>query len=345
MTDLDEGLARALDEAVPPPPHDLDPESLRGASPPERRPRLLAPVLTAAAMVAVAVTIAALAGPNTSPRPPSTPFGPVSRSGVTSAPPPGPVANPQQITARAVTRLLAKVPSLPGAKPVDHAPVPVLRKPMTEWAGNRVHRTRWWLASGSVVDALAYFTAHPAAGTKSSGSSSAGGPNGTTEQGLSFAASGPEWERPTVYTGLEVDVAVAPAPGGVAIRVDVQAAWLPQRTAAEHIPNDVTSVDVVVVRGDPAATVRRTLNAADARSLAAVVNGLPVDVGHISCPLMVAGSDTLTFHSAAGDVRVDAGTSGCQVVTVGPRSAHNPALSGGGAVDQAVLRALGLPPH
>jgi hypothetical protein len=345
MSEADERLARALADAVPPPPHDLDPEALRNANAPERRSGLLAPALTAAATVAAAVTIAALAGTGRSTHPSATHHGPLVRAGstTTTPPPSGPVTNPQRITARAVVRLLAKVPTFPGAVPVDHAPVRVLRKPMTEWAGNRIHRTRWWLAPGSMPDALAYFTAHPPAGTKPSGSSSAGGPTGTTAEGLSFAPSGPAWERPTVYTGLEIDVAIAPAPGGVAIRVDVQAVWLPQRSAAEHIPSDVTSVDVVVNRNGRPATVRRSLGAADARSVAAIVNRLPVfPPGVFNCPNDQGWTDTLVFRSAGRSVRVVAHAGGCAPVEV---AGQKPTLSGGGIVDTALLKLLGLPPR
>jgi hypothetical protein len=90
--------------------------------------------------------------------------------------------------------------------------------------------------------------------------------------------------------------------------------------------------------------VRRSLGGTDARRLAAVVDGLGVSTpGEFSCPIDFGWIDTLTFHSASGDVAVRAAPGGCEPVTVGLRSEHNPVLSGGGTVDRAVLRALGLP--
>jgi hypothetical protein len=58
MTDLGDRLARVLHDAVPEPPHELDPAALR-ATPAhrERRNRVLAPALAAAAVVAVAIGV------------------------------------------------------------------------------------------------------------------------------------------------------------------------------------------------------------------------------------------------------------------------------------------------
>src|SRR5258707_6834060 len=56
MTDLGDRLARVLHDAVPEPPHELDPAAIRAsATHRERRKRLLAPALAAAAVAAVAI--------------------------------------------------------------------------------------------------------------------------------------------------------------------------------------------------------------------------------------------------------------------------------------------------
>lgn len=344
MSDVDERLAQALDEAVPQPPRELDPEALRNVNTPARRSGLLAPALTAAAMVAIAVTIAALVGTGRSTHPSATHRGPLVRSGSTSAipPPSGPVANPQRITARAVERLLARAPSLPGSTPIDHPPVKAVAKPMeSPSSANLIRHTRWWTAPGTMTETLAFFTAHPVRGTKPNGSSSAGGPSGITAQEVSFGPKGTAWSNPTVYTELELLVEVAPAGDGVAIRVDAEAVWLPQRTRAEHIPANVRSVDVVVNRNGRADMVRRTLGAARARELAAVVNGLPVSVpGVFNCPNDQGWIDTLVFHSANGDIRVVAHAGGCAPVEV---AGQEPVLSGAWGVDAALLKLLGLP--
>src|SRR5260221_7405289 len=58
MTDLGDRLARVLRDAVPEPPHELDPGAIRaGAAQHERRKRLLAPALAAAAVAAVAIGV------------------------------------------------------------------------------------------------------------------------------------------------------------------------------------------------------------------------------------------------------------------------------------------------
>jgi hypothetical protein len=101
---------------------------------------------------------------------------------------------------------------------------------------------------------------------------------------------------------------------------------------------------VVLDRDGAATTVRRTLDAAHARSLAALVNRLPVfGPGVYHCPAYRGWTDMLTFHSPGGELRVVSQTGGCGGVSVGPASAHNTALRGGEVVDRALLRALGLP--
>jgi hypothetical protein len=353
---MDERLAQLLDDAVPQPPREIDPKSLRTEAVRGPRRGLLAPVLAAAAIVAVAVTIAALVGRDAPAHTPSGRSAPARPAGRTSQPPSSIDAGENErqhaadlvardVTAEVVPRLLAAAPVVPGATRVAHAPVKALRQPMeTPASPNLVRRTRWWTAPGTMADAIAYYGAHPPGGTKKDGSSTAAGPGGTTAEGVSFGPSGGRWLRPTVYTELELLVSVAPTAHGVAIRVDADAIWLPQRTPAEHIPGDVTSVHVVVDRNGHPVTVRRTLRAAEARSLATVVNGLPVSTpGEFSCPADFGGQDRLTFHGARGDVQVDADTSGCAGVTVGRQSEHNPPLSGGRTLDHAVLRALGLP--
>ena len=58
MTDCGDRLARVLRDAVPEPPHDLDPAALRAAPEHrERRKRVLAPALAAAAVAAVAIGV------------------------------------------------------------------------------------------------------------------------------------------------------------------------------------------------------------------------------------------------------------------------------------------------
>jgi hypothetical protein len=143
-----------------------------------------------------------------------------------------------------------------------------------------------------------------------------------------------------VWTELELLVAVAPAPGGVAIRVDAEAIWLPQRPPDEQIPAGVTSV--VLVRIADGNTIGAGLRMTGARRLAAVVNGLPVlapEDAH-SCPAYVGARDKLTFHGPDGAVHVEASTSECGYVKVGDPGPQEPALGGADTLDRAVAKAL-----
>lgn len=54
-------------------------------------------------------------------------------------------------------------------------------------------------------------------------------------------------------------------------------------------------------------------------------------------------TDTLTFHAATGDIRVRASVGGCGPVNIDRPQQLKPGLSGGGVVDRALTKALGLP--
>jgi hypothetical protein len=123
MNDFDERLARVLHDAVPEPPHELDPGAVRvGATQHHRRKHLLAPVLAAAAVAAVAIGVPLAAHQlgtqqYTGPRPLAVPSPPArfTASEFRMAPPPQGVTGlpyifsragctAQQIRAIAVTR-------------------------------------------------------------------------------------------------------------------------------------------------------------------------------------------------------------------------------------------------
>jgi hypothetical protein len=122
MTDLDDRLARVLHDAVPEPPHELDPSAIRGGAAQHRyRGRLLAPVLAAAAVAAVAIGVPLAAHQlgmqqHTGPLPLAVPSPPArfTASEYRMAPPPqevigGPplpraTCTPQQIRPIAATR-------------------------------------------------------------------------------------------------------------------------------------------------------------------------------------------------------------------------------------------------
>jgi hypothetical protein len=331
MTDLADRLVRMLREAVPQPPHTLDPGGMRaGDSRRAHRRRVLAPALAAAAVVAVAVGVLLAVHQPGGQRDADRATGSVS---------------PRDTTEQVVARLLAGAPTVPGARAVDNSPTDALDQPMEEPASpSLIRRTDLWTAPGTTGAALEYIRSHLSPGFTPNGSSSWGG-TGPAVQGLSFDASGRRWQRSGLYTGLELLVSVTPFGGGVAIRVDAEAMWLPQRGVDQRIPLSVGSVNVVVDRYDSAPTVHRTLGAANARSLAATVNHLamyPPVVRH--CPMDRGFTDTLIFHAVRADIVVRADVDGCSSVTVRVNGHQSgPTLQGGGAFDQAVTRVLGLP--
>jgi hypothetical protein len=283
--------------------------------------RLLVPALVAVAVLAVTTaTLLAVRSPAERP----------GHRGETS---------PYSVTVRAVRRLLAAAPAPRDAHPADDPPA--LRKAATTVASpNFVDRSRSWTAPGSTSAALAYLRAHLPAGLTADGRGSEYGPDRPTVYTIQGDATGDRWRRPLVYTGLQLEFSVVRHGHGIAVRVDAQAVWLPPRSAAEHVPANARAVTVVVRRTGGTPTVRRTLGASKARSLAALVDRLPVsEPGTVNCPMDRGFTDTLTF----GAVRVTAQVGGCEYVTVTSHGTRQPTLDGGGRIDRAVTSALGLP--
>jgi hypothetical protein len=327
MNDLDQRLARVLQDVVPHPPRPLDAAAIRrGRARRARLVRVLAPALAAAVVVAVAVVGALLAGSPRHHQP---------------ADKPAPQHTPYADTLRAVERLLNAAPVLPGADVVDHAPTPALQQPfMQPGSPNDVDRIRWWTAPGTVNAALAYFRAHPAPGVVKWTSEGRGNPI----HSLLFNASGAQWTNPTAYAVPGLFISVVQLGDHVAVRANAHAVWLPQRTPAEQIPMNVTSVDVILDRHAYAPRITRTLAAPAARSLATVVNSLPVEIPGGRCPADIGFTDTLTFHTPTTVIRVAVEVEGCQPVTVTrPGGAPQPVLSGGGRLNHALITTLGLP--
>ena len=122
MTDCGDRLARVLRDAVPEPPHDLDPVALRAIpAHRERRNRVLAPALAAAAVAAVAIGVPVAvhqlaAHQRFGPQGPAVPSPPARFTAsefrmaapaqlvIGGAPIPRATCRPQQITATAATR-------------------------------------------------------------------------------------------------------------------------------------------------------------------------------------------------------------------------------------------------
>jgi hypothetical protein len=298
----------------------------RGSS--SRRRRWLLPVAAAAAVVVVGSVAAVVHGRHDGPP-----------TAVATSQHPAPSHHDQAV--RAVTDLLALLPVLPGAVPIDQPPVTALGQPF-ESAGteNLIDQARLWTAPGTVEQAMAYVKAHAQPRLVVSVVESSHGGNTPAVSGVTLD---PVAGYPSdAFAELSGIVTIVAYRGGVAMRADAQAVWLPERTAAQQIPAGVTAVDVVVERGTRAVTVRRTLTGEAARSLARLVNGLPtLSPGTRFCPAYHFGfTDVLTFRGVGSPIAVTAEVGGCQSVQVG--GAAGPLLEAGG-LDAAVLRALGLP--
>jgi hypothetical protein len=296
--------------------------------PPHRR-RWLLPLAAAVAVVAIGTTAAVIQRRS-------------DNASTVNGSSQHPFVSHRYLATRAINDLLKLIPVLPGARAVDHAPVPALDEPFqSPGTTNVIDQKRWWTAPGTVADAIAYVKAHVAAPLLAEGSVSGSGGVGPALDGLIL---GLVEHRSDAYTGLQLLFSVVAYGDGVAVRVDSQAVWLPERTAAEQIPADVTEVDIVVDRGTHAATVRKTLAGDAARSIAQLVNSLPTaNPGARSCPMDPGFTDVLTFRGAGPTIVVTATVGGCASVQVGTPNGTQPTLDGAVRVDAAVTRALGLP--
>jgi hypothetical protein len=219
-----------------------------------------------------------------------------------------------------------------------------------EASDEAVVRRAWSTAPGTVAAARGYYRAHLAFGGMLVSGSGGGESGDATVWTLNYFD-----VADTAYAqdvGFEVDVT---ADGdGVAVGLIATAAWAPQRPAAARIV-DPTSVEVTVERTGKT-TVNRTLGAAPAAQLAAVVNALPVEASFglfTSCPIDTGtASDELRFTTAAGPVTLGAQFLGCGWVQI-TAEGRSTFLTGvrppptdttaDPALDRAILNTLGLP--
>jgi hypothetical protein len=329
MNPLERQVAALLQDAPGEPPMRIDADELLTHRPPRR---WLAPALAAAVVSALGITLAiTLSGDSNNPPRPKI---------QAQLPTPG-AESPKAVALRDLQQLLDDAPLPPGAQ-LAHE-VSRLRVPFGTGSPNDLDRARFYSTPGTVAAALAYVKHHVPGGMTldSSGSSSGGGV--------------PDVESVTYVspTKLFLSYSMTSGRGGIAIRVDAQTTWVPNRPSWSFVPDSVTSVDVTIVRkaynkgmgGAP--TVRRTLTGDRARELAAAVNDLPpaAPEGIHSCPAMlVDASDVVVFHSPNGNLRLAHTGGGCAfnaAITAPPSKRE--ALVPGAAFTNAVLRELGLP--
>jgi hypothetical protein len=256
----------------------------------------------------------------------------------------------RQRTVQAVARLLARAPILPGSHEVDQLPG-FGRISGGSANPNLIDQAHFYTAAGSMSDVITYFQQHPGAGFTTDADGGVSGSHGWLGRNLTIV---PTHDLPfgvstTAYANLQLSVTVVPYHGGVAFRMDSEAIWRLDRTAAEHIPASVTGVEVLVDRRDvspQAPNVRRLLPAADARRLAAIINLLVTVAppGVTDCPADQGFTDTLTFTGAGRPLTAGVEVQGCGGVLVRSDGDAQPALADG-PVDQTLMSMLGLPPN
>lgn len=336
MNPLERQLSALLKDTPGEPPSTVDADALLAK---RSRRRYLAPSLAAAAIVAIAVPLAVLLTCD------SGTLGSAHRPMPHTSPTPADPKTQAIMTARA---LVDSAPVPPGSTRIAHSPLALLDRPSEIPGALHVQRTAFWTVPGTTDAAVTYLRVHPPEGFRRDGSGAMGGPGRPTVEDLSFATGsyGADGSVTLLYSVVAFD-------GGVAIRVDAQVFWVPNRPAWSYVPASVISVDVTVIRkaytpgqrGAP--TVSRTLTGDAARQLADAINALPPvgPEGVHSCPAQfIQSSDIAIFHAANRDIRVARVGGGCAFdATVTAPPSKRQAYLGGPDVTSTLLSALGLP--
>jgi hypothetical protein len=233
-------------------------------------------------------------------------FGQIATSGSS-----GPVATTDQarrdVAQQLVTAWLAEVQLPPGAQARPTAPASILADSgATQVSTNLVQAFGWFVVPGTEDSVLAYAAAHPVLSFTSGGFGRGNGP-GFTEEDEQFT--GPQTAD---YGPPIIDVEATAQGSSVAVRVNVGVIWRPVRTALEQLPDTVTGATAALITSDPVRTVQ--LGEADARQLAAMLNGLAAELpAEHSCPAS-STEETVTFN--AGDHTLVFAVGNCGSVTV-----------------------------
>jgi hypothetical protein len=244
--------------------------------------------------------------------------------------------SPQAVTLRAVDALLASVGTPPGSRVATPEEAAGLVPVSTTTGSDFVDHHTAYVVPLSLDDTLAWFSAHPPAGTISTGSSAVLSSTSTI-RGMTF-----DQTATASYLGLEAQVNVTPAGTETSkVRIDAQASWLPHRGPSDLIPLSETSVDVARF-GSTGPPEKATLTGSVVTDLVRVVNRLrPPAGGTYNCPNDTGVHDVLVFHGVGPDRTVEASTSGCGFVAIWVhRRMRKPELWGGTHVERAVRRAL-----
>lgn len=286
----------------------------------------LAPILVAAVIIAVALTVLVTRSPAHH----------ASRPADSGLPAPTSTTNPESVAEATARATLDGVPLPPGAQATNDAPAILGQGGGLELSSLEAKASGVWLVPGTVPAIVAFARAHPASGFT---------PNctcgGRTVKWLDFYNRGQT---------AAISYTIAPYGTGVAIQITVIVPWVPLRPAWSIVADTATSVDVTVKRirqigstgGAP--TVHRTLTAAGARRLANVANLLrpqaeSLCVGPV---ITIAATDTLVFHEPHRTVTFTMGSTNCRQFTV-VVNGQKPTYLEVGGLDATLLQELGLP--
>jgi hypothetical protein len=244
-----------------------------------RRSRLMAGV-TAVVVFILAVSlyvIPAVRGPNGSPS--------AIPSGSQTAYPFFVPGAPRSAATAEANKLLRLTYVPPGSQPRNHSPIRATNYPLggsTSCAVDpcrySIHRTRWWLVPLPLHTVLSELESHPPAGL----SLEYGPITGSITGAISWSyVAGPS----PVYSRAELELAIGKwGADKTVLRADSGVLWVPPRTPAERLPDEVNTVQLASYKGD--AVIARTTASGDAASqLAAVFNHLGrINMGPPSCP-------------------------------------------------------------
>ncbi len=336
MTRLENGVRDLLTEHTPAAPKELSGPYLRNLAAHPRRSDLFSrvlPVLATTGLLVVLIALGAallrLAGDGRSYSRPQPRNGPASVR---------PQTDPHRTAAQAeIDRLIALVPSIPGAQVAHSAPTPSLQQPFErENSANLVQSTKWWTAPGGIDAALTYLKSHVPASLTGTGSAS-----GSDFQALVWGSTSTD-----AFRNPQVLIKVVQHDGGVAIRADAQAVWIPSKPAIALLPTRPGSIDVTV--GGPMPERRQlghaTLTGASAQRVTQAVNGLPVVVpGTYNCPAATGEQDTVRFSAAGHAYVLRVAVTGCSSVTIIVDGKQAAVLQG--SIDPLLRELLHLPPR
>jgi hypothetical protein len=246
-----------------------------------------------------------------------------------------------QAAERDVEERLATFSPPPGAKSAAGKPAGTDSElngpPQEPETPNLVDRGAWWTVPSSPAEVLAWSRANPPVGT----SLGAAGTGVNGQSGTEFQYVEIRWPSlPGVDERVDLVAATALPGGGTALRVDSQAVWVVPRPPSERIPVAARLLEVQWHPPKGHDVIESTSNARFVKSLAALLDGLPIgQPGIRTCPAMFADPPTVTLRFRArqgGPILAEAfqdlppGACNGMSLTIGGRG--QPVLVGAGPV-------------